>query len=334
MQAPTKEGTPAPITPAHLAGMVSVVIPAFNAAAWIRETLDSILAQTYGPIEIVVVDDGSTDETATVIGEYAPRVRLVGQPNSGGCSSPRNHGLRAATGAFVTFFDADDVMVPDKIERQVAFLQAHPDVALVTSDYQPFDEHGPHARTHFAGCPRLQAALGSPRFDGTLAPEQATGILAHENYSIAGSPLYRRALFDAIEAFDEGLLASEDFDLAYRAARQGPTGVLTHVGFLRRLHADNMSRQTTKILRYKLKSRAKLLAGETRQPQRKLLTQAVATYHLDLAEQLGRDRGPWRDVVSHVTAAVRLGGMGPVRALKALVRPVANALGVARSPRS
>lgn len=310
------------------ADLVSVVIPAYNAASWICETLQSVLAQTYRPLEVIVVDDGSTDSTAELVQKFAPRVRLIQQPNSGGCSSPRNNGLRASTGAFVTFFDADDLMCPDKIERQKRFLDAHADVSLVTADYRAFGDTGPHPQTHFAACPLLAGAMRAPAFDGVLLPAAATRILAAENYSIAGSPLYRRSVFDTLTPFDEGLLASEDFELAYRAARRGPTGIVDHVGFLRRLHGANMSRQTTRILTYKLKSRSQLLEAESLEPQRTLLAAAVSEYHISLAEQLGRDNGSWPDVARHVISAWRLSRIPLGRSAKALCRPLASRLGL------
>jgi glycosyltransferase involved in cell wall biosynthesis len=119
--------------------LVSVVIPAFNAAKYIRETLDSVLAQTYRPIEIVVVDDGSTDGTREQILAYGDRVRYVWQPNSGGCSSPRNYGVRMASGEFIAFLDADDLIAPERIAAAVAVMKRRPDVGLAFTNFAHFD---------------------------------------------------------------------------------------------------------------------------------------------------------------------------------------------------
>src|SRR5690606_16515588 len=126
----------------RMTGLVSVVIPAYNAAGLIGETIESILTQRYPSVEIIAVDDGSADATANVVEGFGSRVRLARQPNSGGCSSPRNHGLRLARGEYVTFFDADDLMLPDKLARQVQYLEAHPDVSMVLMDYRNFDKAG------------------------------------------------------------------------------------------------------------------------------------------------------------------------------------------------
>ena len=143
--------------------LVSVVIPAFNAAKYIRETLDSVLAQTYRPIEIVVVDDGSTDGTREQILAYGDRVRYVWQPNSGGCSSPRNHGVRMASGEFVAFLDADDLIAPERIAAAVAVMKRHPDVGLALTNFVHFDSAGVDPTDHFATCPLLGVHLEGRR---------------------------------------------------------------------------------------------------------------------------------------------------------------------------
>src|SRR5712691_12899952 len=102
--------------------LVSVIIPAFNAERFIRQTLDSVLAQTYQNLEVIVVDDGSTDRTRECVLSYRDRVKYLYEENSGGCSKPRNEGIRAASGALLAFLDADDVMAPHRIAREVRFL--------------------------------------------------------------------------------------------------------------------------------------------------------------------------------------------------------------------
>src|SRR5262245_53259028 len=101
--------------------MISVVIPCHNAAAYLRSSIDSVLAQTVPPREILVIDDGSTDESATVAMSYAPRVRVVKQTNRGPASA-RNRGIEEATGEWIAFLDADDVWRPQKLERQGVHL--------------------------------------------------------------------------------------------------------------------------------------------------------------------------------------------------------------------
>lgn len=124
---------------------VSVVVPAYNAAAFVGRALDSILAQTFQDWEIVLVNDGSTDETEAVVNRYARRIgrrlRCFRQPNAG-CGAARNRGIDAARGRFVAFLDADDEFLPRKLERQLGLFQARPELGLVFSDMALVDLDG------------------------------------------------------------------------------------------------------------------------------------------------------------------------------------------------
>jgi glycosyltransferase involved in cell wall biosynthesis len=125
--------------------LVSVVVPAFNAAPTIGSTLDSITRQTYSQLDVVIVDDGSTDETNSMVRRFCLsdlRMRLIEQPNSG-VAAARNAGIHASKGDFVAFIDADDLWHPTKIERQLrALLEQGPDVALVYSPFRVIDGNG------------------------------------------------------------------------------------------------------------------------------------------------------------------------------------------------
>ncbi len=120
-----------------LSPTVSVVIPCYNGAKFIRETLDSVLAQTVAPIEVLVVDDGSTDDSAAIAESYALPVRVIRQTNQGE-SVARNHGIDEARGDWIAFVDADDVWTPNKLERQLEFTG--PDVAWIHTNYHVFGQ--------------------------------------------------------------------------------------------------------------------------------------------------------------------------------------------------
>lgn len=267
--------------------LVSVIIPMFNAQAYIRETVDSVLSQTYKNIEVIVVDDGSTDDSRSHVLSYRnDRIKYIFQNNSGGCSSPRNNGIRHSRGEMVTFFDSDDLMLPGKIESQVDFLKRNPDIDVVIADYVNFDASKSTAESHFKTCPNLAELLKKEKSpDGiVLAPRTARYLLSIENFSIAGSPLLRRSVLDEIGMFDEGLAASEDFDFLYRIAFKRGIGVLSAVGFKRRLHSNNMSRSTLKILNNKLGSRKKMLQTENDRAIRANLAGKISGWHLSLSE--------------------------------------------------
>jgi len=309
--------------PALTTGLVSVIIPAFNAERFVVETLQTVFDQTHHPIEIIVVDDGSTDRTAEVVAAARPAVHVVRQQNSGGCSSPRNAGLRLARGEFVNFFDADDLMSPEKLSRQVAFLRRNPDAAAVVMDYRNSDTGGPYAQTHFDSCNRLRLELAGMAPEALLRPPLATSILLEENFSIAGSPLFRRAALSE-SPFDESLLASEDFDLIYRTARAAAIGVIDEVGFFRRVHDSNMSGRVGHVLRYKAASREKLLRTEAHAGNRAKLRGVVRQYHLSIAEHLSREGGAPRAVLEHAWAALRFGSLDVIRLAKCGVRSVSE----------
>ena len=309
-------------------GLVSVVIPAYNAATLITETLRSIFAQSYPHIEVIVVDDGSKDDTLAVVRGFPGQITLLTQPNSGGCSSPRNHGLRYAKGEFVAFFDADDLMVPTKIERQVAFLKRHSQCNAVLMDYRNFDEEGDASTSHFDTCTQLRGEVARGGEKEILLPSAtANRILVTENFAIAGSPLIRRSVFKEIEAFDENLRASEDFDLVYRLARHSSLGVIDDIGFLRRFHESNMSNRTEHVLRYKIESRSKLFASEQDAANRRLLSRMIAGYHLDMAD-FGHRKAPAKSL-RHLWSALALGYPPNLRVAKGLVK---CALSAVRAP--
>src|SRR5262249_35097739 len=114
--------------------LVSVVIPTYNAGADVVEAVQSVLAQTYQEFEILIVDDGSTDDTETALRRFGERVRYFKQDRSGP-SAARNRAILNARGAYLAFLDADDLWLPEKLDRQVRFLDARPQMVLAYTDY-------------------------------------------------------------------------------------------------------------------------------------------------------------------------------------------------------
>jgi glycosyltransferase involved in cell wall biosynthesis len=267
---------------------ISVIVPAFNAGRYLAECLESIIAQDLPGLEVIVVDDGSTDDTRTVCAKYEPQIRYVWQPNSGGCSAPRNHGARLAVGEFLAFFDADDVMCFGRLRAQLEVLQSDPELGLALTNYRNFDESGDHTHSHFSTCAGLleATALNDKCESIRLAPVTSNWLLVRENFGSAGSTLFRRTSFEQAGGFDETLSASEDFDLIYRVARRQPIALLGRVGFRRRLHATNMSHQTQHILACKIDSRRRLLATETQPELRQALRRSIAKFELTLSRAL------------------------------------------------
>ena len=235
--------------------LVSVIIPAFNAQDLIRETLNSVLAQTYENLEIIVVDDGSTDQTSQVVRSYHPRVLYYYESNSGGCAVPRNTGIERSSGEFLCFLDADDIMISDRIACQIDFMERNPSVGLVFCDYRNFNAEGPYRNSHFETCPRLWCQLKDRR---ELILDNACELLAQENFGIAGSLFLRRSMLRFESGFEPTLRSCEDLHFYYRLARHSSVGVINEVGMLRRLHGSNMSGNPLTMLSEAIRSRTLL----------------------------------------------------------------------------
>lgn len=186
---------------------VSVVIPAYNAAWFVRRAVDSVLAQDYRDFELLVVDDGSTDETAAILADYGDALQVVAKHN-GGLPSARNAGIAAARGEYVAFLDADDWWLPTKLTRQVTLMEAQPDLqfcSCTTAVYTPDGGRLPDWR--------CGASTGSDLED----------IFAI-NAFVAGSGsavLARRSAFALAGDFDEALRSLEDIDMWMRLAARG-----------------------------------------------------------------------------------------------------------------
>lgn len=185
---------------------VTVVIPAWNASLYVRQAVESVLAQTHGDVEIVVVDDGSTDNTREVVRAVAdPRVRLLTQ-NQEGPSAARNRGVDAARASkYIAFLDADDCWDPDKLERQTAYLDRHSECGALGSLMRYISSSG--GVLGQAGEP-IHAADRERIARGELFPFQLSSLVV------------RRSAFEHIGGFDEALgrLGSEDLDLVARLA--------------------------------------------------------------------------------------------------------------------
>lgn len=187
--------------------LVSCVIPVYNGAAFVAEAIGSVLSQTYEPLECIVVDDGSTDDTAQVVGGFGEQIRQLRESNRGAAAA-RNAGTRAARGQFVAFLDADDIWEATKLERQMALFRAHRELALVYCGLRLVDREGKH--------------LGSlPPADPLLALRNT--LLAEPPFiSLAQTGVIPRHVLLATGGFDERLLTGEDSDLAWRLAVQFP----------------------------------------------------------------------------------------------------------------
>jgi len=205
---------------------VSVVIPAWNAARTLPETLASVFGQSFADYEVLVVDDGSTDGTADLLRDYGDRVRVLVKPNEGRPSTTRNLGVRAARGELIAFLDADDRWQPEKLARQVALFDRNPALGLAYSGATVIDGDGRPVRV--LRC----AAAGRGR---------AYGLLSTRNFIVGSSAMVRRAAIESAGYYDESLTSAENWDLWIRIARDWEIDFVPEPLTDYRVHAGNRS---------------------------------------------------------------------------------------------
>jgi hypothetical protein len=209
--------------------IVSVVIPAYNGAGLIGETLDSLGRQTLTDFEAIVIDDGSSDDTRALVRAWPdPRVRLLEQPENGGPVKARNRGVAAARGRYIAGLDQDDLCRPERLARQVAYLEAHPDVVLL----------GTQAEQLAAG--RVSAMAHAPH----STPALIAWLLWIENPLVWSTVMVRGSAARALTPFTRPeVLYAEDFDLYHRIAARGGVARLDTPLLLYRQHAGGISKR-------------------------------------------------------------------------------------------
>jgi len=211
------------------ANTVSVVIPCYNHAHFLEQAIESVLTQSYRDFEIIVVDDGSTDDTAEVVRKYSP-VCYIYQENSG-LSAARNTGLRHSRGEFLVFLDADDRLLPDALETGVRCMREHPECAFVSGHCRVIDSNG--------------AILSSPR-QLQVEHEHYLKLLRGGSYIwCPATVFYQRRIFDFVRGFDTALKRLEDYELYLRITKDFPVYSHKQVVAEYRRHGSNMSRDVS-----------------------------------------------------------------------------------------
>mgnify|MGYP000321373830 FL=1 len=188
--------------------LVSVVIPTYNREQYLQKALGSVLAQTYQCFEIIVIDDGSTDDTATLIRSFKKDITYIYQENQG-ISKARNVGIRNSRGDFIAFLDSDDYWFPEKTELQIALFQKHPEYGMVASRCASIRLDGRYRETN------------RPGSSGWVLEQ-----LFRANFIRTSSAIIRRECFNRIGLFDEELKECEEYDLWLRIAAQYPIGFI------------------------------------------------------------------------------------------------------------
>ena len=214
---------------------VSVIIPTYNSSSYVLQAVDSALGQTIQPSEVIVVDDGSTDDTAKVFSGSRRTVRYIYQENRG-LSAARNRGIAEARGDLIAFLDADDVWLPEKLEKQTACLAQHPESGLVHSDLLYWDDRT--GQTSRRECGR--AAKAGRCYEQFLSRNGVT----------PSTVIVRRTCLARVGTFDEAIRrpTTQDYDLWFRIARHYELLYVEEPLVLYRQHESNASNQTVAML--------------------------------------------------------------------------------------
>jgi glycosyltransferase involved in cell wall biosynthesis len=202
--------------------LVSCIIPVFNGELYLREALESVFEQTYRTTEVVVVDDGSTDETPNIAASFQSRVTYIRQDNQGPATA-RNTAIRAARGEFIAFLDCDDLWEPEKLARQIDRLKQQPEIDLLFTQFQHFWVS--------------DLADEAKQFEGQ---QMAQPLAAY----LMSSLLVRHTAFDKFGVFEDGMRINENMLWFLRAAeKDAAIEVLPDVLTKRRLHSGNITRK-------------------------------------------------------------------------------------------
>lgn len=223
-------------------GQVSVIIPTYNRAAMLKEAVDSVLAQDFQDFELIVVDDGSTDQTLEILNAYREDITILRQPNQG-VSTARNAGIKAASGSLVAFLDSDDLWLPQKLSHQVDFLNANPEAQICQTEEIWLRNNvrvNPKKRHK-----KLSGLIFEPSLNLCLVSPSAVMI--------------RKNLFKTVGLFDESLPACEDYDLWLRISCRHPIHLIeTPLIIKRGGHADQLS-ASPRLDKYRIQSITKVI---------------------------------------------------------------------------
>ena len=271
---------------------VSVVMPTYNYGRFLARALDSVLGQTYSPAEVIVVDDGSTDETPNVLARYASRVRAVRQANRG-LSCARNVGISIASGDLVALIDSDDTWDSEKLQRQVALWARHPDSGAIGCGVRVLDANG--------------NVIRELRFDDATAPARhRIRCVALRRQWVGGSgsgALIPAEVLRSVGGFDETLGAAEDWDMWLRIAARFPIRNVPEPLAQIWDHRSGTFRNVAKLASNQMSVLRKLAAREGPNLDRATLRRVHALILGDAAgEAFGS--GDWRTSVAYAARSI------------------------------
>jgi glycosyltransferase involved in cell wall biosynthesis len=271
--------------------LVSINIPTFNGEKWIREIVESALAQTYSPIEIVVVDDGSIDETRAILASFGNQIRVIANDVNHGLSAARNSAIEASKGDYIALLDHDDIWHPQKLEKQMALFKENPNLGLVFCDsfYEKVNQE------------RWRSFQVNPPYRGKVFHK----LLQH-NFILCLTAVIPRPILVETGGFQSHLRFAEDYDLFLKIAENYEVDFVDEPLATYRVHDQNFSRQ----LDVCYEELIQILATHR---TRSGVNGSIAMLHIQWGKDVWRaDKRRWK---------------GIVRALKGLIRGLGDPIG-------
>jgi len=236
--------------------MVSVIIPTYNRSALLPAALGSALAQTLAEVEVIVIDDGSTDDTREVIAPFLDRIRYL-ESDHGGPAHARNVGLRASAGRYIAFLDSDDRYLPDKLELQVAFMEAFPEVGMVSTEVSAFTDDGVLEEYHLQSYHGIYRRLGlsyddiyseSGTFPWKESEEEVQFFLGdvfrhvlRGTLIMSNTILFRREVLEKVGLQNETYLYAQEYEFVVRICKHFRVAFLNRPTYLIRYHPGQHS---------------------------------------------------------------------------------------------
>jgi glycosyltransferase involved in cell wall biosynthesis len=225
--------------------LVSVIIPTYNRGWIVKEAIDSVLEQDFHDYELIVVDDGSVDNTPAILKAYAKKITVMRQPNQG-VSAARNHGIAAASGRLISFLDSDDLWLPRKLATQVKFFNDNPE-ALINQTQERWIRNGA----------RVNPKKRHHKFSGMIFERSLALCLVSPS-----AVMIRKSLFNTVGIFDESFPACEDYDLWLRISCRYPVHLIEKPLIIKRGGHDDQLSKAAGLDKYRIQSLVKIIESD------------------------------------------------------------------------
>lgn len=216
--------------------LVSIILPTYNCAAFLHYSIGSILLQTYDSYEIIVIDDGSTDNTKKILNPFIQRIKYIRSEQNKGLPTARNIGIRSALGKYIAFIDADDIWLPEKLQTDIEYFKTHSELSMVYSKHVNIDEKG-----------RVLDEASKRRLpSGNVFAE----LFSEQNFIITSSVVVRKEVFETTGLFDEQLFNCQDWDMWLRIAFYFKVGGINTPLVKYRHNPHSLSKNRNNVLKY------------------------------------------------------------------------------------